>query len=104
MGKAASTTALAGTKRMHYRAVWFLFVALAWLQLAWAGHQFQHVAGDLGAPCTVCLQLDRLDSVPAEPPVEAKLFRPPLPAGVDNAGPIPATTEPAYSPRAPPGV
>lgn len=53
------------------RALCLVLLALAWFQLAWASHQFEHVAGDPAGPCVVCAQLDRLDAVAAEQPAEA---------------------------------
>lgn len=43
------------------RVLYAVLIALAWLQLSWASHQFEHVAGDLSDVCTVCSQLERLD-------------------------------------------
>lgn len=37
-------------------------VSLAWMQLALAGHQFEHSA-TYAESCDVCVQLDRLDDV-----------------------------------------
>jgi hypothetical protein len=48
------------------RVIYAVLIALAWLQLSWASHQFEHVAGDLSDVCTVCSQLERLDHAIAE--------------------------------------
>lgn len=40
-------------------AVWLALLAVAWLQLAVAVHQFDHAAEYLGETCSVCVQLDR---------------------------------------------
>ena len=91
-------------QRSHRRAVWLLLLALAWVQLAWTGHQFQHAAADPGSPCAVCVQLDRLDAVTADPPAEAQQVSPALPVKDENSAFVPALSRAAYSPRAPPHV
>ena len=53
------------------RAGWLALVALAWVQLSSASHQFDHAAGDLADSCHVCVQLDRLDDAVAKPPQAA---------------------------------
>ena len=88
----------------HRHAVWLLLVALAWVQLAWTSHQFQHTAADLGSPCTVCVQLDRLDAVTADPPAEALPFALALRLEGEDVVLLPAVPRAAYSPRAPPVV
>lgn len=41
--------------------------AIAWIQLAYAGHQFEHAAGDRTDTCSVCSHFGRLDhTVPME--------------------------------------
>jgi hypothetical protein len=44
-------------------AVWFGLLSIVWLQLAFAVHQFDHVADYVGDTCEVCVQLDRVDDV-----------------------------------------
>lgn len=44
-------------------AVWVGLLSIAWLQLAFAVHQFDHVADYVGETCQVCVQLDRVDDV-----------------------------------------
>ena len=47
-----------------------VMLALAALQASYAGHQFEHSAGDITTACSVCLQFDRPDDINAgEPPV-----------------------------------
>ena len=84
------------------RILCLLFFALAWFQLSYAGHQFEHVAGDPGGNCAICTQMERLDAAvvpePAGMPVAAAL---PVPA----VEPIRlATPDPVrrYETRAPP--
>jgi hypothetical protein len=43
--------------------VWLGLLSIAWLQLAFAVHQFDHVADYVGDTCEVCVQLDRIDDV-----------------------------------------
>ena len=43
------------------KASWFAFLCLALLQLAVAGHQFEHHAEFSADTCHVCVQLDRID-------------------------------------------
>ncbi len=40
---------------------WCLLGVLAWCQLAFAVHQFNHSAVDASEACAVCLQFDRND-------------------------------------------
>lgn len=42
---------------------WLILVALAWSQLAFAAHQFDHQATDIGETCVVCVKFDRDDHV-----------------------------------------
>lgn len=44
------------------RPLWLLLFALAWFQVSYASHQFEHVAGDLTGACVVCTQMERLDT------------------------------------------
>lgn len=98
----ASTTKTG--QRSHRRAVWLLLLALAWVQLAWTGHQFHHAAADFGSPCAVCVQLDRLDAVAEDAPIEARHHVPALPVPGEDIAFLPASFRAAYSPRAPPSV
>ena len=50
--------------RSNVSAVKLLIVlGLAWSQLAYATHQFEHDAVDLGEDCTVCVQFERDDAL-----------------------------------------
>ena len=44
-------------------AAWIALLAIAWLQLSLAVHQFDHVAEYVEGSCGVCVQLDRVDAV-----------------------------------------
>ena len=46
-------------------ALWFALLSVAWLQLAVAIHQFDHVAEYVDDSCQVCIQLDRADDAVA---------------------------------------
>lgn len=50
--------------RLLRRTSWLALLSLAWMQLALAGHQFEHslVYSD---SCEICVQFDRLDDVVA---------------------------------------
>ena len=62
-------------------AYWVALVALAWLQVSLASHQFDHAAGDFAESCHACVQLDRLDDVVADTHVAAQLL---LPVDIDR--------------------
>ncbi len=44
------------------RATWLPLLAIAWLQLTLASHQFDHVADYFADTCRVCVHLDRVDN------------------------------------------
>jgi hypothetical protein len=44
-------------------AAWTALLAIGWLQLSIAVHQFDHVAEYVEDSCDVCIQLDRVDAV-----------------------------------------
>jgi hypothetical protein len=77
---ACKSNDIADIRRLR-KASWLALVSLAWLQLAVASHQFDHVAGYLDDSCHVCVQLDRTDD-----------------AGVDHAAAITAEVVPAIRP------
>jgi hypothetical protein len=79
-----------------------ILLALASLQLTYAGHQFKHDAGDFSVACTVCAQLDRFDqSLTEAPPAFEAPAIPPLPATVAFSS-SPTRAIAAYLSRAPP--
>ena len=53
------------TRKWFPRASWLALLSLAWMQLAIAGHQFEHSAAYTEF-CDVCVQVDRLDDLVAE--------------------------------------
>ena len=44
------------------RYAWVALLPIAWLQLTFAVHQFDHVAEYVEDSCHVCVQLDRIDA------------------------------------------
>lgn len=56
------------------RATWLSLVALAWLQLTMANHQFDHVADYFSHSCHVCAQMDRVDEVVNDHAAETLAF------------------------------
>ena len=48
---------------LRQAAAWTALLAIGWLQVSTAVHQFEHVAGDEEDSCHVCIQLDRVDAV-----------------------------------------
>ena len=49
--------------KAHSSCSWAVLLLLAWSQVSFATHQFDHSVADLHAPCTVCLQFERDDDV-----------------------------------------
>jgi hypothetical protein len=86
------------------RVLYVVLIALAWLQLSWASHQFEHVAGDLSDVCTVCSQLERLDHAIAEGDGIATILAIRSPAPEFLAGISYAEFIVHYHSRAPPTV
>lgn len=43
------------------RLVYVVLLALAWLQLSYASHQFEHAVGDVTDSCAVCSHFERLE-------------------------------------------
>ena len=50
--------------RLLRRISWLALLSLAWMQLALAGHQFEHSLSHTDS-CEICVQFDRLDDVVA---------------------------------------
>lgn len=79
-----------------------VLVALAGFQLAYAGHESQHEAGDLAETCAACAHLDQ--NTPAAP--DAAGFTAALPSReAKPAATVPDTAPPercAHAIRAPP--
>ena len=74
------------------------------MQLAIAGHQFEHSAAYTDV-CDICVQMDRLDDVVAEAPAVVDAFRPADDAAISLpevfVGKVHIT---CFNPRAPPLV
>ena len=86
------------------RASWLALLSLAWMQLAIAGHQFEHSAAYTDF-CEICVQADRLDDVVPELTAVAEVCRP---AGFSGISPTEISLVDArvsyFHPRAPPTV
>lgn len=86
------------------RASWLALVSLAWMQLAFAGHQFEHSAAYADS-CDACVQLDRLDDVVAESLDAPGALRPVTREAMPwSAAPVGILVVPAFNPRAPPVI
>lgn len=86
------------------RVSYLVLIALAWFQVAFASHQFEHVTGDLLDACTVCKHLERHDAAVAQQPGEttSAAFSP-VPVAYatrPSAGPVLRN----YESRAPPSA
>jgi hypothetical protein len=64
------TALTSGMLRSRGRAGFVVLLALAWFQVAFASHQFEHVTGDLFDVCTACKHFERHDAPAAEIPAE----------------------------------
>ena len=85
------------------RATWLPLLALAWLQLAAANHQFDHVADYFSDSCHVCVQLDRID----DSTVDHSRSQDAVPTPVQKPATavrdaVPNAPLTAFNPRAPP--
>lgn len=86
------------------RASWLALVSLAWMQLAFAGHQFEHSL-TYADPCEVCVQLDRLDDVVSgEPPADEALAADCSAAIHEPAINVEIAVVRDFNPRAPPTI
>jgi hypothetical protein len=84
------------------RASWLALLSLAWMQLAIAGHQFEHSA-DYTDVCEFCVQVDRLDDVVAAPPATLEVPRLASHPGISLAeGSVADLEISCFNPRAPP--
>lgn len=86
------------------RALCLLLFALAWVQLSYASHQFEHVAGDLSGACVVCVQLERLDSAAFHEPAEIPLAAAVPVTVADHGGAVLPAPVRRYESRAPPAT
>lgn len=82
--------------------MWLALLIVAWMQIAVAGHQFEHTGAGAADSCEICVQLDRTDGAllpaGAMPCLAALQQTIDTPAAAYRT--VPRT--PAYSPRAPP--
>lgn len=86
------------------RLLYVVLLGLAWLQLAYASHQFEHTAADLSDSCAVCSNFERLEYSVVPAVVAALLPQahpvfPPAPVGS-----LHTRSERHYAARAPPVV
>ena len=63
------TRTLQRITKVHSSCSWAVLLLLAWSQVSFATHQFDHSVWDLHAPCAVCLQFERDDDVVIDQPV-----------------------------------
>jgi hypothetical protein len=90
--------------RSRGRAGFVVLFALAWFQVAFASHQFEHVTGDLFDVCTACKNFERHDAAVAEIPAEIEPAATP-PLLISKAvSPNVARALRNYRSRAPPSV
>lgn len=88
--------------RRLQRTTWLSLVALAWLQLTMANHQFDHVADYFSDSCHVCAQLDRVDEVVNDHAAETLAFDVSAISPVIAPGVIPQILDHQFDARAPP--
>lgn len=86
------------------RALCLLLFALAWFQLSYASHQFEHVAGDVTGACVLCTQLERLDTAALHEPARIAAGAVAAITVVRQDGTILAVPAPRYESRAPPAT
>ena len=80
------------------------WLALAWIQVSAAAHQFEHLAGEPEDVCGICLQLEQHDEI--VPTSDAAIPAPATNAqvaGLHDASHL-RTSAAHYSPRAPPAL
>ena len=80
---------------------WLVLAALAWSQLAFAEHQFEHHSFESSESCNVCVQFDRDDQVSCDSQLtvqQAANIAPPLTSTTQ----IPAVVVATYNARASP--
>jgi len=93
-----------GMPRSRGRAGFVVLLALAWFQVAFASHQFEHVTGDLFDVCTLCKHMERHEAAVAQQSAES-LPSAPLQRGVaESASSASANGLRSYETRAPPSA
>jgi hypothetical protein len=97
-------TLASSTPRSRGRAGFVVLLALAWFQVAFASHQFEHVTGDLFDVCTACKHFERQDAAVAEIPAEIEPAAAPPLLIAKAVRPNAAKALRNYRSRAPPSV
>lgn len=102
--KLKASTLASNVPRRGNRAGFVVLLALAWFQVAFAGHQFQHVTGDLLDVCALCNHMERHDAAVAQKAVEPLPAAPPQLQIARPAKPACANVFRNYESRAPPSA
>ena len=87
--------------RPRFVAIFGLF-AFALMQVSFASHQFEHLAGDVADACLACAQYDRLDDAAIAESVELRVIRVFLPSLIETSDPADLQPVVLFSIRAPP--
>jgi len=98
------STLASTTPRSRGRAGVVVLLALAWFQVAFASHQFEHVTGDLFDVCTLCKHMERHDAAVAQTSAESLPSAPLRPQVAEPASPASANGFRNYESRAPPSA
>lgn len=86
----------------NWQLMWLAVFIVAWMQVAVAGHQFEHSATAVADTCETCSQLERAGGAPVPALANAGLFSSPAVVAVPATGTPSIAAAAAYSPRAPP--
>jgi hypothetical protein len=103
MSVKSNISALARGARRN-RASIAVLLALAWFQVAFASHQFEHVTGDLLEICTLCKHMERHDAAVAQESAEFLASAPGRLQVAEPASRASATVFRSYESRAPPSA
>jgi hypothetical protein len=98
------TALVSSMPRSRGRAGFVVLLALAWFQVAFASHQFEHVTGDLFDVCTLCKHMERQDAAVAQKSAESLPTAPPQLQVTEPASPASANVFRNYESRAPPSA
>lgn len=82
--------------------LWLAVFIVAWIQVAVAGHQFEHSAAAVADTCETCAQLERTGGALVPATADAGLFSALAVVAVPATGSPSIAVATAYSPRAPP--
>lgn len=99
-----AAAAIPGAARKRERMGVAVLLALAWFQVAFASHQFEHVTGDLLDICTVCKHFERHESPLAGHAAKTVPAADFLPAVAPAARVYPGGFRSHHHPRAPPSA